>query len=260
MTGFSRSGGGARSPDWGSSFARSIRGMDVARHAEKKPLITNPLRRGHRRWTVVALAAASIALLATAHPTARSVALGLPLIVAGVGLRIWAAGHLLKTRELTVSGPYAYTRNPLYVGTFAIGAGFALLAGTTVAAIAVPIGLLLFFGYYFPRKERTESALLEKLYGDQYRAYHAAVPALLPRLSAWSPGAETVPPPWRFERVRRNSELGVVLAVAVALALMALHSRWQPETALRAFRTGDSAVVGQLPPALEQPEELVVRR
>lgn len=233
--------------------------MAMARHDATKPLITNPLRKGHRRWKPVALLVVSIALIATAHPTPLSVAVGLPLIVAGVALRIWAAGHLLKTRELTVSGPYAYTRNPLYVGTFAIGAGFALLSGTTVAMVAVPVGLLLFFGSYFPRKERTESALLEKLYGEQYRAYHDAVPALLPRLRPWSPAGAS-PPPWRFERVRRNSELGVVLTVGLALALLAVRAQWQPETGLGALRSTEPAVVGQLAPAPEQPEELVVRR
>jgi protein-S-isoprenylcysteine O-methyltransferase Ste14 len=233
--------------------------MAMARHAAQKPLITNPLRRGHRRWAVVALTAASLTLLASGHPTPRSVAAGLPLVLAGVALRVWAAGHLLKTRELTVSGPYAYTRNPLYVGTFAIGAGFAVLAGTTVAAIAVPIGLALFFGSYFPRKERTESALLGKLYGERYRTYHAAVPALLPRLRAWSPGADAVNPHWRFERVRGNSELGVALAVAVALALLALLARWNPAAELRAVRGTGPAVVRQLAPALEQPEGLEVR-
>jgi protein-S-isoprenylcysteine O-methyltransferase Ste14 len=231
----------------------------MARHDAPKPLITNPLRRGHRRWKPVALLVVSVALIATAHPTALSVALGLPLIVAGVALRIWAAGHLLKTRELTMSGPYAYTRNPLYVGTFGIGAGFALLSGTTVAVVAVPIGLLLFFGNYFPRKERTESALLEKLYGEQYRTYHDAVPALLPRLTAWSPAGAS-PPPWRFERVRRNSELGVVLTVALALVLLAVRAQWQLGTDLRALRSGETTVVGQLPPAPEQSEELVVGR
>src|SRR5262245_4513797 len=119
--------------------------------SSQKALITNPFRRGHRRLTVVALAAAALALLATAHPTAATVAIGLPLVLAGSLLRTWAAGHLLKTKELTLTGPYAYTRNPLYVGTFLIGMGFAIAAGTTVAAIAAPIGLGLFFGYYFPR-------------------------------------------------------------------------------------------------------------
>ena len=197
-------------------------GMAVAKQKARKPLITNPLRRGHRRWTVAALVAASSALLVTAHPTLRSVAMGLPLVLAGVALRLWAAGHLLKVHELAVSGPFAHTRNPLYVGTFLIGSGFVVLAGTTVAAIAVPIGLLLFFGYYFPRKERKESALLEKLYGERYRAYHAAVPALLPRWRAWSPGAGTRR--WSFERVRGNSEFGVTLTVVLAIAALALHA------------------------------------
>ena len=196
----------------------------MAKQEARKPLIRNPLRRGHRNWTVAAVAVTSVALLVTAHPTLRSVATGLPLLVAGVALRLWAAGHLLKVRELTVSGPYAHTRNPLYVGTFLIGAGFVVAAGTAVAAIALPIGLLLFFGYYFPRKERKESALLESLYGEPYCAYHAAVPALLPRWRAWSPGGDAGPPRWSFERVRGNSEFGVTLTVVLAIAALALHA------------------------------------
>jgi len=78
--------------------------MAVAKQEARKPLIRNPLRRGHRNWTVAAVAVTSIALLVTAHPTLRSVATGLPLLVAGVALRLWAASHLVKVRELTVSG------------------------------------------------------------------------------------------------------------------------------------------------------------
>jgi protein-S-isoprenylcysteine O-methyltransferase Ste14 len=200
------------------------RGVDVPNEPEQKPLITNPLRRGHRRWTVVALVAASVLLLVTARPTPWSVALGLPVILAGVALRLWAAGHLLKTRELIASGPYAHTRNPLYLGTLLIGSGFALLAGSAAAAVAAPIGLGLFFFSYFPRKERKESALLESLYGDRYRAYHDAVPALLPRWRAWSPGDQTQDRTWRFARVRGNSELGSALAALLGICVLALHA------------------------------------
>jgi protein-S-isoprenylcysteine O-methyltransferase Ste14 len=198
--------------------------MAGVKQEARKPLITNPLRRGHRRWTVAALVASSAIVLVAAHPTLESAAMGLPLVLAGVALRLWAAGHLLKVHELAVSGPFAHTRNPLYVGTLLIGSGFVALAGTTVAAIAVPIGLLLFFGYYFPRKERKESALLESLYGERYRAYHDAVPAQLPRWRAWSPGDDTSSRRWSFERVRGNSELGTTLTVVLALAALALHA------------------------------------
>ena len=98
-----------------------------------------------------------------------------------------------------------------------------MLAGPYVAAVAIPIGLGLFFGYYFPRKERTETARLEALYGERYRAYLAAVPALVPSLRAWSASDAAPGPGWRFGQVRDNSELGPPLAVALALAVVFLQ-------------------------------------
>lgn len=191
-----------------------------------KPWIPNPLRRGHRRGTVVVLVVVAIGALVIGRPTPRSAALGLPLILAGVGIRLWAAGHLTKTRELTVSGPYAHVRHPLYLGTLLIGVGFGVFCGPLVESPALGAGLALFFFYYLPRKERTESARLEAIYGERYRAYRATVPGLLPSLRAWSPSsADTAPPErWRLARVRGNSELGPPLAVALALALvLAIH-------------------------------------
>ena len=196
----------------------------MADESVQKPLITNPLRRGHRRWTVVALVVASVVVLATAQPSRASLALGLPIVIAGAALRLWAAGHLLKTHELIVSGPYAYTRNPLYVGTLLIGVGFAVLAGSLVALIAAPVGVGLFFFDYFPRKERKESATLERLYGERYRAYHAAVPPLLPRTRPWSPGPDAPRLEWSFARVRGNSELGSTLTVALGITVIVLRA------------------------------------
>lgn len=230
----------------------------AGRHRAQKGVLTNPFRRGHRRLTVVGLAVAALALLATAHPTPTTAAIGVPLVLAGGLLRTWAAGHLLKTRELTISGPYAYTRNPLYVGTFLIGAGFVAIAGSLVAMVAAPIGLILFFASYFPRKEKSESELLEKIYGEPYRAYHAAVPPLLPRLTAWTPGDGTPPRRWSFERMRNNGETGTELTVVIALLVLAAQGHWRPVEKLRALGRTPPAVVGQLAPALEQPEELLI--
>ena len=105
------------------------------------------------------------------------------MIALGEGLRIWATGHLFKNDALTVEGPYAYLRHPLYLGTLLIACGFGVMArgGLTLALLGV--FLVSYFGYYMPYKNRIESARLEALYGDAFRRYATAVPSLLPRLA-----------------------------------------------------------------------------
>src|SRR5688572_26699495 len=79
----------------------------------------------------------AVAVLAVwlADPTARSRAAGAAVASVGEALRIWAAGHLEKGREVTASGPYAYTRHPLYAGSTILGAGFAIASASVVVAV-----------------------------------------------------------------------------------------------------------------------------
>ena len=80
------------------------------------------------------------ALVWISQPTPLLVAIGLPFVVTGEAVRFWAAGHLLKSKELAVSGPYRYTQNPLYLGRFLILTGFCLMAylPVRVSGIAIP--------------------------------------------------------------------------------------------------------------------------
>lgn len=187
-----------------------------------KPWMGHPFRRKNLRPRVVATVLAAIALLFASNPSETSAAFGLPVIAAGAALRIWATGHLVKTDEFTVSGPYAYVRHPLYLGTLAIGTGFALFAGWPVVAIGLPVFWGLFFGYYFPRKERLEGDRLEQLYGDRYRAYRRAVRALVPSLRPWPDAAQTGGSRWSVTRFRENDELGTTVTVVLALVAMIL--------------------------------------
>jgi len=110
------------------------------------------------------------------HPDLASLAMGLPLSGAGLALRAWAAGHLAKDQRLAVSGPYSFTRNPLYLGTLVTALGLA------AAARSAGLGLLfaaLFVLVYLPAIELEEQHLTAILPG--YRAFAERVPVLVPR-------------------------------------------------------------------------------
>jgi len=112
------------------------------------------------------------------HPDARSLAYGVPVSLMGLAVRAWAAGHLAKNRALATGGPYAYTRNPLYLGTLLVAAGLA------IAARSAGLGALfaaVFLGIYLPVIQ-LEKQHLRSLF-PEYAAYAARVPALLPRMT-----------------------------------------------------------------------------
>jgi len=110
------------------------------------------------------------------HPMPRSLAVGLSVSLMGLALRAWAAGHLAKNQRLAVSGPYAFTRNPLYLGTLVTALGLA------AAGHSLGLGLLflgLFALVYLPAIELEEQHLRAILPG--YAEFAARVPLLVPR-------------------------------------------------------------------------------
>ncbi len=154
-----------------------------------------------------------IALLAAlSKPTPLSVTAGFAVMVLGEALRFWAAGHLLKTEELVTSGPYRFTRNPLYLGRLLIFAGLCAMArlpyGTNWLVLAA--GCAVFFGYYLRRKERVEPARLRERHGEAFERYYRAVPALFPMLH---PYPEGVSAGWSSDRMLRNREHWMVIGV-----------------------------------------------
>jgi len=166
--------------------------------------------------------AAAVALWAS-QPTPLTLSLGLVLVAIGEGLRIWATGYLHKTESLTVAGPYAYLRHPLYAGTLLIAGGFATMAGTQLAAIVLTLFVLTYFAYYMPYKNRIEGARLEEIFGDAFRRYAVAVPRLVPRLHPYTPlgGDASGSVVWRSERFADNNETGTAVAVGIGVLAMA---------------------------------------
>ena len=112
------------------------------------------------------------------RPTPFSMAVGVPLSLAGLALRAWAAGCLAKNRQLATGGPYAYTRNPLYIGTLLVAAGLAVAACSIgLAALFAAVFLLV----YLPVIQNEEQHLRNIF--PEYAEYAERVPALIPRLA-----------------------------------------------------------------------------
>ncbi|GGA75542.1 hypothetical protein GCM10011507_28620 [Edaphobacter acidisoli] len=114
-----------------------------------------------------------------ARPTWQTMAESLVLVVPGVWLRAYASGYVKKNAELTRTGPYAHTRNPLYLGSMMIAFGFAIAAWSWIILVALAI---LFAAIYLPTIRSEEAYLREHFAG--FDAYAGQVPRLLPRLTA----------------------------------------------------------------------------
>jgi protein-S-isoprenylcysteine O-methyltransferase Ste14 len=131
-------------------------------------------------------------------PTAHSLALGLPFGLVGLALRAWAAGCLAKNRQLATGGPYAYTRNPLYLGTLLVAAGLV------IASRNIGLGILflaVFLLVYLPVIQLEEQHLRNLF--PEYAPYAARVPALWPRLT---PAPTKNPNRFRTALYLRNQE------------------------------------------------------
>lgn len=170
------------------------------------------------RARLAALYAFIGALVLLSSPDPFLVAVGAVPVALGEGIRIWAAGHLVKSTRLITSGPYAYTQNPLYLGRLLILTGLAISARSPLHLnlVALLAGYAVFFFYYMPRKVRVEGARLARIHGQAFEIYHRSVPILFPRLRRHPPSEAT---PWSFRLMVRNQE---PLALAGILAVMAV--------------------------------------
>ena len=159
-----------------------------------------------------ALVLAVIGLVWLAKPTLVTLMVGGILVALGTVFRVWAAGHLSRSTELTTSGPYAYLRDPLYLGRFLFIVGFGVMAWGW-ALVVMLVGLGVFFANYMPRKHKREMNRLEKRYGEAYTRYAAQVHSLVPRLTRY-PDASVKP--WSFKQFwSDNREQYLIFGVIV---------------------------------------------
>jgi protein-S-isoprenylcysteine O-methyltransferase Ste14 len=148
----------------------------------------------------------------SAHPTAASIALGLLIAAAGVGIRAAAAGHLRKNTALVTSGPYALTRNPLYLGSAVMGAGF-LVAGRSWPASMLGAGYFALF--YLPAIKHEERSLRAR-YGARFDEYARRVPSFWPRLA----NLRGTRSRFSWGSYRRNREYRAFLGVLLGLCAL----------------------------------------
>ncbi|MFY9854188.1 MAG: isoprenylcysteine carboxylmethyltransferase family protein, partial [Terracidiphilus sp.] len=157
-------------------------------------------------------------------PQPTAVAWSLALVLPGLWLRAYAAGYVKKNRELTVTGPYAHTRNPLYLGSMLMAAGFA------VALLSWPVALVLAIGFaaiYVPVIASEERFLRATFPG--FDDYCGQVPRLIPRLTpAAHPGAEagSFSFPLYIRHREYNAAIGALLLYLSLLLLRPLLAAW----------------------------------
>jgi protein-S-isoprenylcysteine O-methyltransferase Ste14 len=168
------------------------------------------------RWRVPLGFLLGVAYLFFCRPTVKLLIAGGAVAAAGLALRAFAAGHLAKNQRLAMSGPYAYTRNPLYLGSALMGAGFALAGGSWILALAC---MLLFAAIYWPVIRREEE-YLRREFGEVYDGYAQRVPLFLPRFRRPAGGEK-----FQWKQYRKNHEYEAFLGYLAIMIFLAFKIR-----------------------------------
>ena len=166
------------------------------------------------RWRVPLGFLLGVAYVVFCRPTLKLLIAGGAVAAAGLALRAYAAGYLAKNQRLAISGPYAYTRNPLYLGSALMGAGFALAGGSWILSLAC---LVLFEAIYWPVIRREEE-YLRREFGGVYDHYALRVPLFLPRFRR-PVGSEK----FQWKQYRKNHEYRAFLGYLAIMIFLALR-------------------------------------
>lgn len=172
-----------------------------------------------QRWRVTLGFLCGVLFVALARPRPVTLISGGVVSLLGLGLRAWAAGHIRKNSALATSGPYAYTRNPLYLGSFLLGVGFTIASGQ--ALLAIPFAAL-FLGIYFPVM-RVEARHLAESFGEDFDVYARAVPLFLPRLTPYR-DLKTLGTKFDASLYLRYREYRAALGLLIAWGVLALKA------------------------------------
>jgi protein-S-isoprenylcysteine O-methyltransferase Ste14 len=174
------------------------------------------------RWRVRVGYPLGLAAYWLARPTVRSIATGAAVSLIGLLVRAAAAGYLRKNEELACSGPYAFTRNPLYLGSSILAVGFLIAIHSWWAAALVTV----YFALFYPAVIQREENYLRTLHGAAFEEYSKWVPIFLPRLSPY-PGVEKSPVSFSWAQYVRNREYRAAIGFAVGIALLVILMKWR---------------------------------
>ena len=155
-----------------------------------------------------------------AHPSWTSLAVGTLLTIPGIALRALASGHVKKNEELTTSGPYAYTRNPLYLGSLIMAIGFAVAARSIWVFVVI---VILFLAIYLPVIRSEESFLRGRF--PTFEDYARNVPRLRPRLTGYQARSSSFSRSLYSQHREYNAVLGTAAVLAALVAKLIWASR-----------------------------------
>jgi len=169
------------------------------------------------RWRVPLGFVLGISYVFFSRPQVWLVIAGGVIALVGVAFRAYAAGHLYKNQALATSGPYGYTRNPLYLGSSVMGVGFAVAGGSWILALAC---VLLFVAIYWPVIRREED-YLRREFGEVYDQYAQKVPIFLPRFRAATGGGT-----FHWAQYSKNREYRALLGFLSVIVFLVLKIRF----------------------------------
>ena len=164
------------------------------------------------RWRVRVGYPVGLVYAILAEPALWSIGAGGLVVLLGLLIRARAAGHLRKHEALSTTGPYAYTRNPLYFGSALLAAGFLVAGRSWPAALVVGVYFVLFYTAVMKREEHD----LRARYGAAFNEYAARVPRFWPRLTRTGAARSE----FSWELYRRNREYQAVLGTLAGLLLL----------------------------------------
>jgi protein-S-isoprenylcysteine O-methyltransferase Ste14 len=156
-----------------------------------------------------------------AQPTWRSLMLGAIVVVPGLLIRGLASGHVRKNETLATSGPYAYTRNPLYLGSLLMGLGFCIAARSWWVGVAL---VVMFFAIYLP-VIRDEEAFLRRTF-PEFEDYARRVPRMLPRLTRGPSYEKEEPLGFSLDLYLKHREYKALLGAVAMMGAMIVKMFW----------------------------------